>query len=249
MMSDSAPQATPAAGQYLERTLAGKEYFDYISSEQSDRRARAAFHDLVSRIASPGAALFDFGAGAGIDARFFAQAGFTIEAYDIDPRMRAFFVEYCRDFLDAGRIVLDSRDYREFVTSGPAVSGRPQDLVICNFAPLNLIDDLPELFAKFAALTGPNGRVLASVLNPYCIRDLKFRWWWRTAPRLWRHGHFFMPGPQAPHHRRRVANFAALSAPHFRLARAFPGGTSRGLGARLQYLSCRYLFLLFEKTS
>jgi len=241
--------ASPAGLAYVEKTLAGEEYFKYITSVESDRRTRAAFQDLVSRIVRPGAALFDFGAGAGIDARFFAERGFTVGAYDIDPRMRDFFAEYCRDFLETGRITLHADGYGEFVTLGPSVSGRRIDLVICNFAPLNLIDDLEELFARFAALTAPDGRVLASVLNPYFIGDLKMKWWWRSAPQLWRRGHYFMPGPQAPHHRRRVANFAAVSAPHFRLARVLPGvGNHSGLGARLQYLACRYLFLLFEKT-
>jgi SAM-dependent methyltransferase len=244
-MSDSAPHAGPAG--YVERTLAGAEYFKHITSVESDRRARAAFHDLVSRTVPLGAALFDFGAGGGIDARFFAERGFTVEAYDIDPRMRDFFAEYCRDLLETGRIALNGNGYREFVTLGPVVSEHRFDLVTCNFAPLNLIDDLQELFAKFAALTAPNGRVLASVLNPYFIGDMKFRWWWRCAPRLWRRGHYFLPGPQAPHHRRRVANFAELSAPHFRLVRAFPG-VSDTLSMPLQYLTCRYLFLLFEKT-
>jgi SAM-dependent methyltransferase len=247
--SDGDPHAGPDGLGYVERTLAGAEYFKHITSVESDRRTRAAFQDLVLRIVRPGAALFDFGAGAGIDARFFAERGFTVEAYDIDPRMRDFFAEYCRDLLETGCITLNSSDYREFVNLGPPLSTRRSDLVICNFAPLNLIGDLQELFARFAALTSPDGRVLASVLNPYFIGDLKLRWWWRSAPRLWRRGHFFMPGPQAPHHRRRVANFAAMSAPHFRLARVFPGVCSNSrLGARLQFLSCRYLFLLFEKT-
>jgi SAM-dependent methyltransferase len=247
--SDGDPHAGPDGLGYVERTLAGAEYFKHITSVESDRRTRAAFQDLVLRLVRPGAALFDFGAGAGIDARFFAEHGFTVEAYDIDPRMRDFFAEYCRDLLEAGRITLNADGYREFVTRGPLLSTRRIDLVICNFAPLNLIADLQELFARFAALTAPDGRVLASVLNPYFIGDLKMRWWWRSVPRLWRRGHFFMPGPQAPHHRRRVANFAAVSAPHFRLARVFPGVCSNSsLGARLQYLSCRYLFLLFEKT-
>jgi SAM-dependent methyltransferase len=247
-MSDSASQAGRAGAGYIERTLSGLEYFTHITSVESDRRTRAAFQDLVLRVVPPGAALFDFGAGAGIDARFFAERGFTIGAYDIDPRMREFFREYCRDFLESGRIALNTSGYREFATLGPSVAERRFDLVICNFAPLNLIDDLQELFAKFAALTGPGGRVLASVLNPYYVGDLKFKWWWRNAPRLWRQGHYFLPGPQAPHHRRRAANFAALSAPHFRLARAFPGAGGSGLVARLKYLNCRYLFLLFEKT-
>jgi SAM-dependent methyltransferase len=246
-MSDSAPQAGRAGAGYVERTLSGLEYFTHITSVESDRRARAAFHDLVLRIVPPGAALFDFGAGAGIDARFFAERGFTVVAYDIDPKMCDFFSEYCRDLLETGRIALHTSGYREFVALGPPVSGRRFDFVISNFAPLNLIDDLHELFARFAALTSPDGRVLASVLNPYYIGDMKFRWWWRCAPRLWRRGHYFLPGPQAPHHRRRLANFAAVSAPHFRLVRAFPG-VSDTLGMRLQYLTCRYLFLLFEKT-
>jgi SAM-dependent methyltransferase len=241
--------ASPAGLAYVEKTLAGAEYFKYITSVEADRRTRAAFQDLVSRIVRPGAALFDFGAGAGIDARFFAERGYTVGAYDIDPRMREFFAEYCRDFLENGRVTLHADSYEEFVTIGPPVSGRRIDLVICNFAPLNLIDDLDELFARFAALTAPDGRVLASVLNPYFIGDLKMKWWWRSAPQLWRRGRYFMPGPQAPHHRRRVANFAAVSAPHFRLARVLPGvGNHSGRGARLQYFACRYLFLLFEKT-
>lgn len=245
-MSHNLSETSPSDTRYVERTLAGAEYFEYITSVESDRRARSAFQDLVARIVPPGAALFDFGAGAGIDARFFAERGFTVEAYDSDPRMRDFFARYCSDLLESGRVVLDACGYREFVTSRPATGRRGFDLVICNFAPLNLIDDLEELFAKFAALTAPQGRVLASVLNPYYIDDLKSKWWWRLAPRLWRPGHYFLPGPQAPHHRRRIGNFAALSAPHFRLARTFPG--SSGTLARLQYFTCRYLFLLFEKT-
>src|SRR5271155_3547134 len=85
----------------------GSEYFDYITRVESDRRARSAFQDLVLRIASPGAALFDFGAGPGIDARFFAQRGFTVRAYDIDPKMCEFFAEHCRDFIEDGRITLE----------------------------------------------------------------------------------------------------------------------------------------------
>jgi hypothetical protein len=57
---------------------------------------------------------------------------------------------------------------------------RGADLVTSNFAPLNLIDALPELFAKFHALTAPNGRVLASVLSPNFLGDLKYRWWWQN---------------------------------------------------------------------
>lgn len=251
---------TNTDAQYVRRTLSGADYVKYITSLESDRRARAAFQDLVLRIAPPGAALFDFGAGPGIDARFFAERGFTIEAYDIDPRMREFFTEYCRDLMDSGRVVLDCGGYREFVARRrPDTAGRA-DLVISDFAPLNLIDDLHELFATFHALTGPNGKVVASVLNPYFVGEMKFRWWWRGALRLWRNGQLFMPGPQAPHYRRRLANFAELSLPHFRLTRVFRGlppsskqhsnGIDPGRGGRCAWLhvaTSPFMFLLFEK--
>ena len=230
-------------GSIPSKTLAGAEYFRQITSLEADRRARSAFQDLVLRIAPPGAALFDFGAGPGIDARFFAERGFAVRAYDVDPKMREFFTAYCRDLIDSGCVTLDGGDYREFLTRKTAVAARRTDLVISNFAPLNLVDDLHELFAKFHELTGPNGKVLASVLSPYFVGDIRYRWWWRNAPRLWRDGHFFMPGPQAPHMRRRLADFSALSSPYFKLARVFRGGRYAWLPAA----TSRFMFLLFEK--
>src|ERR1700761_1762380 len=97
---------------YVRHTAAGAQYVRQITEQESDRSTRAAFRDLVLSIAPSGAALFDFGAGPGIDARFFAERGFTIDAYDVDPRMREFFAEHCRDLIDSGRVRLDSSAYR-----------------------------------------------------------------------------------------------------------------------------------------
>jgi SAM-dependent methyltransferase len=242
------------------KTHTGAEYFNRITLSESDRRARAAFQQLVLELAPPGAALFDFGAGAGIDAKFFAERGYTIDGYDVDPRMCEFFAEYCREFIGSGRITLAGGGYREFLAREARDAARLADLVISNFAPLNLVDDLQELFAKFHALTAPGGQVLASVLSPYFIGDMKNRWWWRNMPRLWRHGHYFMPGPQAPHMRRSVGDFAELSWPYFKLTRVFRGlpyrrpGRTQGVDMRrggrrawLHVANSRYMFLLFEK--
>jgi SAM-dependent methyltransferase len=254
------PDVTATGTQYVQHTMAGAEYLRYITSSEPDRRARSAFQDLALRIAPPGAALFDFGAGAGIDARFFAERGLTIRAYDVDPRMREFFQEYCRDLMQSGRIALDTRSYPEFVScQSPGTEGR-FDLIVANFAPLNLIDDLRGLFATFHGLAAADGKILASVLNPCFIRAMRSRSWWRRAPQLWRDGHIFMPGPQAPHHLRRLANFRELSTPYFRLTRVFRGlplhgqvqskgvHAARGsLRAFLHVATCPYMFLLFEK--
>ena len=93
-----------------------------------------------------------------------------------------------------------------------------------NFAPLNLIDDLRQLFALFR-LTGPGGAVLASVLSPYYLGDLRYRWWWRNAARLAREGRYAVPGAQALIWRRRLKDFATQCTPHFVLERVFPGST------------------------
>ncbi len=223
-------QASGDAG----RIVTGEQYVEQITALESDRRARAAFQDLVSRIVSPGAMLFDFGSGTGIDARFYAQRGFAVTAYDVDPQMRDYFAAHCRDLIDADRVILEGGNYREFLARKNA-GGLSADLVTSNFAPLNLIDDLPELFAKFHAITGPHGRVLASVLSPYFIGDLRYRWWWGNLPRLWRDGRYSVQGAQAPIIRRRLANFAEQSRPYFTLERVF------------RVSRCRFMFLLFEK--
>src|ERR1700678_4177902 len=238
---------------YLQRTPAGAEYVDQINAQESDRRTRSAFRDLVLSIAPPRAKLFDFGAGPGIDARFFAEHGYTIDAYDVDPRMREFFDDHCRDLIASGRVTLDGSAYREFLTRTTTDNGRLADFVISNFAPLNLVDDLHKLFGKFNTLTGPNGRILASVLSPWFIRDMRSRSWWRDAPRLWRDGQVFFPGPQAPHYRRLLRHFRTASAPHFRLSRIFhSNGIDRQRDGPFTWLyaaGCRYVFLLFEKAA
>jgi SAM-dependent methyltransferase len=244
---------------YVQHTPAGAQYVSEISAQESDRSTRSAFRDRVLSIAPSGAALFDFGAGPGIDARFFAERGFTVDAYDVDPRMREFFADHCRDLIDSGRVSLDGRAYRDFLTHTPASDQRRADLVISNFAPLNLVDDLCELFAKFHALTSPGGKMLVNVLNPCFSGDLRSGAWWRGAPRLWRDRQLFLPGPQAPHYRRLLGHFRAASAPHFRLTRVFRGAPlgrgsdSRGVDpqrglAWMHVTTCRYMFLLFEKT-
>jgi len=239
----------------------GAEYFKRITSRERNRRVRSAYQELVLRIAPPGAALFDFGAGPGLDARFFAEQGFTVDAYDVDPRMCEFFTEHCRDHIDSGRITLERGEYRRFLTGRRSGSRRRVDMIISNFAPLNQADHLHELFAQFHAMTASDGKVLVSVLNPCYIHDMRSRLWWRHARSLWRDGHYFVSEGQAPvHSRRRLADFAELSSPYFQLTRVFRGlppnrkkhwnGIDMRRGGRLAWLqlaTCQFMILLFEK--
>jgi SAM-dependent methyltransferase len=240
--------------------VTGARYVEQITALESDRLARSAFHDIVTKIAPPGGALFDFGSGTGIDARFYAERGFKVAAYDVDAQMCEFFADHCRDLIESGRVTLHAGDYRDFVANMQPGGAGCIDLITSNFAPLNLVGDLRELFAKFHALTRPEGRVLASVLSPYFLGDLKYRWWWRNSLRLFRTGHYAVPGTQAPIVRRRLDDFARQSAPYFTLKRVFRGlpssnrrgaegldASSNALHAGLHVSTCRFMFLLFER--
>jgi len=231
--------------------VAGGDYTRAITAHASDRRYRREFQALALKLTRPGTTLFDFGAGPGIDARFYAEHGRRVWTYDIDPRMCEYLADYCREFLASGAITPHGGGYREFLARAASVDGAPVELVTSNFAPLNLVDHLRELFAKFATLTTPDGVVLASVLSPYFAGDLCYGWWWRNAARLARHGRYAVPGAQALIWRRRLADFAAECGPYFRLEEVFPGtGTRVSADARtagLRLFTCRFMFLLFRK--
>jgi len=241
--------------------VTGAKYVEQITALEADCRARSAFRDLVMRLAPPGTRLFDFGAGPGLDARFYAEHGYAVAAYDVDPGMCEFFTDHCREFMHAGRITLSCSSYRDFLASDASGVAGEVDLVTSNFAPLNLIGDLRPLFAKFHTLTSSHGKVLASVLSPFFVGDLKYGWWWRNLPRLWRDGYFSVQGAQAPIVRRRLTDYAAQSAPYFALQRVFRGLPSQrqrdaaGIDvsggappfAPLRLSTCQFMFLLFER--
>lgn len=238
---------------------AAATYVEAITAGEADRRARQAFQNLVLRIATPGAVLFDFGAGPGLDARFYAEHGFTVGAYDVDPEMRDYFHTHCLDLIRQRRVTLADGAYPEFVSSDTVPGGHPIELVTSNFAPLNLIDNLQPLFARLHRITAPGARVLASVLSPYFIGDMKYGWWWRNAFNLWRTGRYSVAGAKGPIVRRSLAEFARASQPHFTLERVFPGApslpgyahgidVSQGGGrAWVQLTKAQYMFLLFRK--
>lgn len=232
--------------------VAGAEYVNAITARQSDRRYRQAFQNLVLKLVPAGGTVFDFGSGPGIDARFYAERGRKVAAYDVDSRMCEYLAAYCHDCIAQGTVTLYTGGYREFLALPPPGAGATVDLVASNFAPLNLIDDLDELFARFAALIGPEGAVLASVLSPYFVGDLRYGWWWRNVAHLAREGRYAVQGSQARIWRRGLADFARVCAPYFALEEVYPGNATcvraDTRGGWLRVTGCRFMFLLWRRT-
>jgi hypothetical protein len=96
--------------------------------------------------------VFDFGVGPGIDARWYAEHGLRVFVYDIDPRMSDYLAARCHDFIVSGTVKLRRGSYQEFLAGAAPAAGDRVELVTSNFVPLNLIDDLPQLFVRLAAL-------------------------------------------------------------------------------------------------
>lgn len=239
---------------------AGAEYVRAMRQHESDRQARVAFQALALQHVPPGGTVFDFGAGAGIDAAFFAARGLRVRVYDNDPRMRRYLAAACRDSIVAGRIIPETGEYAEFLARTAEPDAPRAQLVVANFAPLDLIEDLPVLFARLHALTVPEGLLLASVLSPYFLGDLRYGWRWRGMIGQWRDGRLIAPGARGNIIRRRLPVFIAECAPWFRLERAFRGlpprsaaeaaGIDCGRGSRTAWVrltGCRFMFLLFRR--
>lgn len=230
----------------------GQEYIAAITAREADIRARRAFLHLATTLAAPGSSIFDFGAGPGIDAKHYAECGFHVLTYDVDPQMRDCQLTYCRQEIARGQVVLCG----EFERDGTEYFGRLADelnvdLITANFAPFNLIDDPHWYFFRFHGLVGARGKLLLSVLNPYFLGDMKYGWWWKNTTRLLAHGEYSVSGGAGSIYRRSPDRFAQMAAPYFRLRTVIRGlpanGEHSGLRQRLSLATCQYLFLLFDK--
>lgn len=233
--------------------VAGDEYFAAMALHESDRRARAAFLDLVSNFLQPGDIIFDFGCGPGIDAKFYAQGGFRVFAFDVDARMRESMARYCEGEIASGKVVLlAAASYSDFLDSGGEPVNPRADIVTANFAPVNLVDDPHRLFEKFHEITKPHAKALISVLNPYYVGDMRYSWWWKHSVAFMLRGYYAVTNGQTNVYRRSPRQLEVAAAPFFELksvSRGLPGKTYRNWPSRWYALiSSQYLFLHFERS-
>ncbi len=232
--------------------MSGDDYLAAIVARDADRRARAAFLELAINLAAPGAGIFDFGAGPGIDANYYADHGFQVLTYDVDPAMRRCLLSHCREYITRRRVV-PCNEYP--VVDLDVVCRCAQDLgiglVTANFAPFNLVTEPRDEFRKFHQLTSSHAKLLLSVLNPYFLGDMKYGWWWRNAFRLLLRGEYSVPGCSGLIYRRSPHCFRTMAEPYFKLRsviRGLPGDVyRRGPLRRPLLATSQYLFLLFDK--
>ena len=242
--------------------LSGDDYIEAMNVSAADRECRRAFQNLATSLVPPGSAVFDFGCGPGVDAKLYTNRGLRVGAYDIDARMCESFAVNCAAELARGAVHLETGDYQGFLQRRTSSDGSKYRLITANFAPVNLVPNVHELFVKFSTMLTPGGQVLASILNPMFAGDMRYAWWWRNGVRLCVHGSYSVPGGQAPIRRWLPKKLAEQAAPAFGLAAVYRGlpmdETEGSLPRRLRpavlrdwpsLASCRFLFILFRHTA
>jgi len=221
----------------MTRPLTGRDYHEYMLASKSDNRTRAAFQSAVLGLATPASVMLDFGAGTGIDAKAYAGAGHEVWAFDASREMQDYLVQHCRPEIDSGRIHVIDMTYDELLAQRDV--GRV-NAITADFAVLNLIDGHEPLFAAFDRWLAADGSVLTSVINPYCLGDARYGWWWQNLVSLFCTGRYSVGSGTGRSFRYSVPAFARAARPHFVLDRAIPSGPG-------SMLMSPFMFLLFRK--
>lgn len=193
-----------------------------------DRLVRDRFQKLALDLLPAGAAVLDFGAGTGIDAKTYAAAGHPTFAHEPSEAMGEYLAQHCRDEIAR----------KAMITVASPLTCKVQ-AVTANFAVLNHFADHTLLFEELSHVVQPGGFVLANMLNPYYLGDARYGWWRANLMNLVRRGHYAIAS-ESGIHRFAPRVVARAAAPHFRLESLIP----RGFG----WATNPYMLLLFRRT-
>src|SRR6185312_17067546 len=153
-------------GKVIDDVHTGEQYHQFMLASPRDRLVRDRFQKLALALLPAGAAVLDFGAGTGIDAKVYAAAGHPTFVHDPSAAMGEYLTQYCRDEIARKTIVTATLPLTCTVHA-----------VTANFAVLNHFADHTGLFEGLSQVVQPGGFVLANMLNPYCLGDARYGWW------------------------------------------------------------------------
>lgn len=206
----------------------GKTYHEFMLGSARDKKVRERFQRLVFRMMPPDGTILDFGAGTGIDAACYAAKGYRVLVHEPQEPNLSFLTEQCREQIASGSITVSDLS-----------ATRNVDMIVANFAVLNLIGDHRALFAKFAGLVAPRGLVLASLLNPFFLGDAHYGWWRRNLRALAADGAYTVDGEFGRIFRFAPSIVRLAARPDFIALRSVPRWPRLAMS--------RYVFMLFQK--
>jgi SAM-dependent methyltransferase len=233
----------PQASRYYDSIAAG---YDAQVTSPGDRWARDAFRSLVLGAVSPPALLLDFGCRTGLDAVWYAEQGYRVRAFDVSQGMVEQLRQRARTFLDDGTIEASCLPLEVFLDTLPA-HPRP-DVIVSNFAVLNLVEDPRPVIDALTAHLLPGGHFVMSVLNPWFWKDSRHAWWWRAVTGSVGRPTITVRGPPVTTYRHRVSRLRRLAGRRCTLiGQASVGGLVRRHAGKLDWAAPRSVSALLEK--
>jgi SAM-dependent methyltransferase len=176
---------------------------------------RDAFRERVAAVTPRGGTILDFGCGTGIDAEWYAARGFRVIAYDISAGMVDQLRRRCESAVAARTVTPLAGPWDVLARHLRTVD--PVDTVAANFAVLNHFADLGAALRQFTPYLAAGGAVVASLLSPFHLRDVRRRWWWAAALRARGRGALTVHGAVTTH-RFLPGTLRRAAAPEFALA-------------------------------
>src|SRR5579864_800274 len=159
--------------------MAAARYGAEVDGWPKNASIRHAFRTRVSAIAGPGGLILDFGCGTGADAAWYAARGHRVIAYDLAPRMVDEVRVRCRAEIEAGLVTTLAGRIDVLVPALERVGA--VSVIAANFAVLSHIRDLGPHLQMLGPHLAVDGALIASVLNPFYLHDMRRTWWWRGA--------------------------------------------------------------------
>jgi len=127
------------------------------------RKMRYKFYKTVESFIKPPANVLELNCGTGIDAFYFANAGYNVTATDISDKM----------LMNArSKSVLKNLSFEKLNLSDLNKAAGKYDLLISNLGGLNCLDDLSKLSRDVYKLLNSKGYFIASAMPRFCLWEL-----------------------------------------------------------------------------
>lgn len=239
-MVETIESRAPAEASFYDRVAAT---YDRMMAADGTRAMRQRFLRLVRSQADPPGPILDFGCGTGVDARWYACAGYRVLAYDPSAGMLARLRRRCAGAIRTGRVVPVAGDVAACLHAARGMA--PFGCIASNFSAFNHVEDPEPLLRDLAGLLAPGGRIVLSLMNPWYWRDLRGGWWWRARLASLRYRGRFVAGEEnrvVRHEPLRLGRGAGLRRVSLQGAR-FGGAWGRLPGHPADFL----VFLVLER--
>jgi SAM-dependent methyltransferase len=155
------------------KNISNEEFYDLIAPEYNDQLSTDPTNQVVRTKVSryfidqvPKGRVLDFGGGTGLDLPWLLDRDYSIVFCEPSRQMRLYAIGQVKHHPSKDRVLFltnSDANIANWKTDFPF--SKPVDACIANFAVLNCVDNLRQVFEKLAHVIKPGGHIIANVLD------------------------------------------------------------------------------------